>query len=116
MRGGPAEDPRTIETLADLRRRYPMVSDLEKRAKWRIPRFAYEFLQGGAGDETGLNRNRTALQAVEIGPRYGIEVSKVDTSGELFGHRYAAPIGISPIGFDGMMWPGATERFAKAAQ
>jgi len=114
--GGAGSDARTIETLAELRRRYPMVGDLEKRAKWRIPRFAYEFLQGGAGDETGLNRNRTALQAVEVVPRYGIDVSRVDTSVELFGHRYAAPIGISPIGFDGMMWPGATERFAKAAQ
>ena len=114
--GGARNDARTTETLAELRRRYPMVGDLEKRAKWRIPRFAYEFLQGGAGDETGLNRNRTALQAVEVVPRYGLDVSTVDTSVELFGHRYAAPIGISPIGFDGMMWPGATEQFAKAAQ
>ncbi len=113
MGGGTGDD---AKTLAELRRRYPMVSDLEKRAKWRIPRFAYEFLQGGAGDETGLNRNRAALKAVEVVPRYGIDVSKVDTSVELFGRRYAAPIGISPIGLDGMMWPGATERFAKAAQ
>ncbi|MGK6314668.1 alpha-hydroxy acid oxidase [Neorhizobium sp. DT-125] len=113
MVGGTGDD---AKTLAELRRRYPMVSDLEKRAKWRIPRFAYEFLQGGAGDETGLNRNRSALKAVEVVPRYGLDVTKVDTSVELFGHRYAAPIGISPIGLDGMMWPGATERFAKAAQ
>lgn len=116
MMGGGTGDDAKPETLADLRRRYPMVSDLEKRAKWRIPRFAYEFLQGGAGDETGLARNRAALKAVEVVPRYGIDVSKVATSVELFGRSYAAPIGISPIGFDGMMWPGATERFARAAQ
>lgn len=109
-------DARTARLLADLRQRFPTVGDLEKRAKRRIPRFAFEFLQGGAGDESGLLRNRAALKAVEIVPRYGIDVTTVDPSVELFGHRYAAPIGISPIGFDGMMWPGATELFARAAQ
>jgi (S)-mandelate dehydrogenase len=53
---------------------------------------------------------------VEVVPRYGVDVSRIDTTVELFGRRYAAPIGIAPIGFDGMMWPGATESFARAAQ
>lgn len=116
MAGNALDDAKTVRLLADLRQRYPTVGDLEPRAKRRIPRFAFEFLQGGAGDESGLRRNRSALQAVEIVPRYGVDVTKVDPSVDLFGHRYAAPIGISPIGFDGMMWPGATERFARAAQ
>ena len=98
--------------LARLRRRYPMVADLERRARWRIPRFAYDFLQGGAGDETGMPRNRAALQSVQIAPRYGVDVTRVDPSADLFGRRYAAPVGIAPIGFDGIMWPGATRLFA----
>ncbi|MCB1391321.1 MAG: alpha-hydroxy-acid oxidizing protein [Rhodobacteraceae bacterium] len=102
--------------LARLRRRYPMVADLERRARWRIPRFAYDFLQGGAGDETGMPRNRAALQSVQIAPRYGVDVTRVDPSADLFGRRYAAPVGIAPIGFDGIMWPGATRLFAEAAQ
>jgi len=105
-------DPR----LVPLRRRFPMVADLERRARWRIPRFAFDFLQGGAGDETGMPRNRRALQAVEVMPRYGVKVGAVDPSADLFGHRYAAPVGIAPIGFDGIMWPGATRAFAEAAQ
>lgn len=119
MDGAPNQGPdetRLALRLPLLRRRYPTIEDLEKRAARRIPRFAFEFLQGGAGDEGGLARNRAALRGIEIVPRYGVETQGVDPSVELFGRRYAAPVGISPIGMDGLMWPGATELFARAAQ
>ena len=109
-------EERLASQLPLLRRRFPALADLERRAAQRIPRFAFEFIQGGAGDESGIGRNRAALRGIEVVPRYGIDVSKIDASVELFGQRYGAPIGISPIGFDGLMWPGATERFARAAQ
>jgi (S)-mandelate dehydrogenase len=110
-----APDP-DAQRLADLRRRCPTVADLEARAARRLPRFAFDFIQGGQGDESGLGRNRAALKGVEVLPRYGVAVASVDTSATLFGRRYAAPIGIAPIGFDGIMWPGATRLFAAAAQ
>jgi len=111
-----ADETALLARLAGYRRRLPTVEDLEARAERRIPRFAFDFLQGGAGDQSGLGRNRSAFKGIEVIPRYGVDVTSVDTSVELFGHRYAAPIGISPIGFDGLMWPGATELFARAAQ
>lgn len=109
-------EARLAQRLPLLRRKFPTIEDLEKRAAKRIPRFAFEFLQGGAGDESGLSRNRVALRGIEIVPRYGIETQGIDPTVELFGRRYAAPIGIAPIGMDGLMWPGATELFARAAQ
>lgn len=111
-----SDEARLALRLPLLRRQFPTVEDLERRAASRIPRFAFEFLQGGAGDESGLTRNRSALRGIEIVPRYGRDVHDVNPSVELFGRRYAAPIGISPIGMDGLMWPGATELFARAAQ
>jgi (S)-mandelate dehydrogenase len=111
-----AEPDPDARRLADLRRRCPTVADLEGRAVRRLPRFAYDFIQGGQGDESGLDRNRAGLRGVQIVPRYGVSVSGVDTATTLFGRRYAAPIGIAPIGFDGIMWPGATRAFALAAQ
>lgn len=110
------DETQLVARLSTLRGRYPTIEDLERRASRRIPRFAFEFLQGGAGDESGLARNRSALKGIEVVPRYGVDVSRVDTSVELFGHRYAAPVGISPVGMDGLMWPGATEHLARAAQ
>lgn len=94
---------------------FPTLEDLEKRARRRIPHFAHEFLQGGAGNDTGSRANQQALDAIRIVPRYGRDLSGLDTRVTLFGRRYAAPIGIAPVGLDGMMWPGGTAALARAS-
>ncbi|RZN33983.1 alpha-hydroxy acid oxidase [Bradyrhizobium sp. Leo121] len=99
---------------ARLRQRLPTLDDIERRARRRIPRFAFDFLEGGTGDDLNTRRNRLALDAVELVPRYG-KPGPVSTEVELFGVRCAAPIGISPVGVDGIIWPGATRMFASAA-
>jgi L-lactate dehydrogenase (cytochrome) len=96
--------------------RYPTLPELERRARRRIPYFAYDFLQGGTGEELSLGRNMAALEAVEIVPRYGVDVSGTSTAARLFGRPYRAPVVISPIGMDGAIWPGATRLLAEAAR
>jgi L-lactate dehydrogenase (cytochrome) len=99
---------------ARLQRRLPTLDDIERRAHRRIPRFAFDFLDGGTGSDLNTLRNRHALDAVELVPRYGTP-APVRTETELFGIDCAAPIGISPVGVDGIIWPGATKTFAAAA-
>jgi (S)-mandelate dehydrogenase len=99
---------------ARLRQRLPTLDDIEHRARRRIPRFAFDFLEGGTGDDLNMRRNRLALDAVELVPRYG-KPGPVSTEVDLFGVSCAAPIGISPVGIDGIIWPGATRIFASAA-
>ena len=97
--------------------RYPTISDLRKRARRRVPRFAFDYVDGAAGaGETGMRRNAAALDAVELVPRYGLDNFKADMEVELFGRRFAAPVGIAPMGLPGMVWPGGEEAFARAAQ
>jgi len=107
--------PPSAEQLA-LRRRFPTAMDLRARARRRLPNFAFEYADGGAGADTGIARNWAALDAVEMVPRYGrvIEPPPADTT--LFGKAYAAPIGIAPIGGPGTAYPGAETWLAKAAQ
>ncbi len=100
---------------ARLRQRLPTLDDIERRACRRIPRFAMDYLLGGTGNDLNVVRNRQALDAVELVPRYGAP-GPVCTEVELFGATYAAPIGISPVGMDGLIWPGATKLFAIAAR
>jgi L-lactate dehydrogenase (cytochrome) len=107
-----AADARAVR----LHRRFPTINDLRARARWRVPRFAFDFVDGGANDEACIERNIAAFRAVELLPRYCIETKGASTEVELFGARYAAPIGIAPMGSPGLMWPGAEEYLAQAAQ
>ncbi|MDJ0391179.1 alpha-hydroxy acid oxidase [Roseomonas sp. E05] len=101
---------------AELRRRYPCVADLEQLARRRIPRFAYDFVAGGVGGDHGLRRNRAALDAVQLVPRYGRDVTRIETGVTLFGRDYALPVGVAPMGLAGLAWPGIDEILAAAAQ
>ena len=73
---------------ASLRQRYPTIADLRRRARWRVPRFGFDFVDGGANDEVCIERNIAAFRAVELLPRYCVD-GKVSTEVELFGRRYA---------------------------
>jgi (S)-mandelate dehydrogenase len=102
--------------IARLRRRFPAVEALRRRAFRRVPRFAFDFVDGAANDETCRRRNAEAFASVEILPRYCVDTKGVSTEVELFGRRYAAPFGISPMGSGGLMWPGAEQMLAREAQ
>jgi L-lactate dehydrogenase (cytochrome) len=106
------------ETLAaDLRRKFPTYDDLNRRAKWRISRFAYDFVDGGVGEGApNVAHNRAAMDAVRIVPRYALDVSAVATKTTLFGRDYNAPVGVAPMGNIGMIWPGCDAILAGAAQ
>src|SRR6202044_4144900 len=82
-----------------------------------IPHFAFEYSDGGSGkDDSGIRRNWAALDAVELVPRYGLIPTPPPCDIELFGRRYAAPIGIAPMGGPAIVWPGADRHLARAAQ
>ena len=99
-----------------LRQRFPTIAYLRRRASWRIPRFAFEYSDGGAGADNGIARNWAALDAVELVPRYGVMPALPPVDVELFGRRYKAPVGIPPMGGPGIVWPGADRYMAEAAQ
>ena len=102
--------------LAALRRRFPAVAYLRERARRRLPRFAFEYLDGGAGTGRGIVRNRAALDAVEVVPRYGVLRSPPATDTVIFGRTYSAPFGVAPVGGPAVAWPGADAALACAAQ
>src|SRR5690625_2736063 len=95
--------------------RYPSVEDLRKKAKRRIPGFAFDYLSGGDNEEVNLRKNTDEIREVELMPRYITTHTHTDMKTELFGHVYDAPFGIAPVGLQGLMWPGTPEILAKAA-
>jgi L-lactate dehydrogenase (cytochrome) len=99
-----------------LRQRYPTIHYLRRAARRRLPRFAFEYADGGAGQDLGIARNWSALDAVDLVPRYGVMPALPAIDTPLFGHGYAAPFGIAPMGGPGIVWPGADALMASAAQ
>ena len=99
-----------------LDHRYPTASDLERASYRRIPRFAYDYLAGGTGNEAALARNRKCLDAHILSP----DLITADISPRpdvtLFGRTYRLPIGIAPIGLSGLIWPGMARYFATTAR
>ena len=94
---------------------YPSMQDLRRKAKQRIPKFAFEYLEGGCNDDVNLYRNISDLQDVVLMPQYLKKHNGTDMTTNLFGHLYDAPIGISPIGLQGLIWPNSPEILAKSA-
>lgn len=95
--------------------RYPGIDDLRNKARKKIPRFAFEYLDGGCNEDVNLDRNTRELREVQLIPQYLSEHKTSDMRTELFGHTYDAPFGIAPVGLQGLMWPNAPEILAKAA-
>ena len=92
------------------------IDDLRRLAKRRLPKIAFDFIEGGVEDEDGLDRNERAFRQHRLVPRYLVDVSERDQTTSLFGRRYASPFGIGPTGIAGLFRPGADMMLAEAAK
>lgn len=95
--------------------RYPSIDDLRNKAQKKIPKFAFEYLDGGCNDDVNLHRNTSELREIQLKPNYLRDHKGSSMKTKLFGIEYDAPFGIAPVGLQGLMWPNATEILAKAA-
>jgi L-lactate dehydrogenase (cytochrome) len=91
------------------------VSDYRALAKARLPRFLFEYLDGGSYDEVTLRRNVEDLQSVALKQRVLRDVSAIDLSTELFGQRWAMPVGLGPVGLSGLYARRGEVQAARAA-
>ena len=78
------------------------VSDYRALAKARLPHFLFEYLDGGSYDEVTLKRNVEDLQGIALRQRVLRDVSSIDLWAELFGQRWAMPVGLGPVGLSGL--------------
>lgn len=99
----------------DLHAKYPALSDLRTRAKRRIPKFVWEYLDSGTGDEATKARNRAALDRIGMMPSVLHGEFTPDLSTCFMGADLPLPFGIAPIGMSGLMWPDAEGHLARAA-
>ncbi len=98
-----------------MSRRAASISDYRALAKARLPHFLFEYLDGGSYDEVTLRRNIEDLQSVALRQRVLRDVSAIDLSTELFGQRWAMPVGLGPVGLSGLYARRGEVQAARAA-
>ncbi len=91
------------------------IDDLRSRARRRLPRGIWEYVERGVEDETGLARNRAAFERVTFRPRVLRGVHAIDSSAELWGRRIPLPLAVGPTGAAGLLWYQGDLALARAA-
>lgn len=76
--------------------------DFRRAAQRRLPRFLFEYIDGGAYDERTMEKNVSDLKEVALRQRVMRDVSKIDLSTTLFGRKLSMPVALGPIGISGM--------------
>jgi (S)-mandelate dehydrogenase len=92
------------------------VEDYRILAQRRLPKIIFDYLEGGAADETSLKHNHEVFERYRLMPRRLVDVSKRDNGIELFGRHHAAPFMIGPTGLNGALWPQGDILLARAAE
>lgn len=75
------------------------IDDARLRAKRRLPRLAFDFIDGGSDDEVTLRENRAAFERVGLRPRQLVDVSERSQGVTVFGEQIDAPVILAPTGF-----------------
>ncbi len=76
--------------------------DYRELARRRLPRFLFEYIDGGSYAEVTLERNVADLKDVALRQRVLRDVSQIDLTARLFGQDMALPVALAPIGLAGM--------------
>jgi len=78
------------------------IGDYRELARRRLPRFLFDYLDGGSFSETTLRGNVSALAAVQLRQRVLRDVSGADLSTVVLGQRWQLPVALAPIGLGGL--------------
>ncbi len=91
------------------------IEDLRAIAKKRLPRFIFDYVDGGAEDEITLRGNREAYKRLRFRPRTLVDVSKRDLSTRMLGTPSAMPFIVGPTALNGLSWRDGDIELARAA-
>ena len=91
------------------------IYDLQRIARRRTPRAAFDYAEGAAEAEISLARARQAFEDIEFHPAILKDVSELTTSWDVLGGPVALPFGIAPTGFTRMMHTEGEVAGARAA-
>ena len=91
------------------------IHDARRKARRRLPRLVFDYIDGGAGDEYLRALNEDALERIRLQPRVLVDVSSRSLSKPYLGQHWQLPFGIAPMGMCNLTWTGADNMRAPAS-
>jgi L-lactate dehydrogenase (cytochrome) len=92
------------------------VQDLRLLAEKRLPRFLFDYIEGGSCSETTVQRNTSDLERIELRQRILRDVSSIELTTSVLGQSSSLPVALGPIGLAGLYARRGEVQAAKAAE
>jgi L-lactate dehydrogenase (cytochrome) len=90
--------------------------DFRAAARRRLPRFLFDYIDGGSYAEVTLGRNVTDFQRLALRQRVMRDVSDVRLDTVMLGRRVEMPVALAPIGLAGLYARRGEVQAARAAE
>jgi L-lactate dehydrogenase (cytochrome) len=91
-------------------------TDYREAAKRKLPRFLFDYLDGGSYAEMTLRNNVSDLSSLALRQRVLKNVADLSLETELFDEKMAMPVMLAPVGLGGMYAQRGEVQVAKAAK
>ena len=92
------------------------IDDYRAEARRRLPRFLFDYIDGGSYAEVTTRRNREDLQRLPLRQRVMRDVSDIRLDTILLGRRTSMPVALAPIGLAGLYARRGEVQAARAAE
>ena len=90
--------------------------DAKTKAKKRLPRMIFDFIEGSAGREIASNKNLEIFNDVYLRSKVLAPVDNPKLNSNFLNYSFNLPFGIAPMGMCNLAWPGADRNLAEAAK
>ncbi len=92
------------------------LQDYERSAEACLDPTVWGYIQGGSDDEVTLRANSSAYSSLRLRPRVLVDVSECTLATTVLGSNISMPIGIAPMGCQGLVHPNGDYAMARAAE
>ena len=91
------------------------IEDLRKIARRKLPKPLFNYIDGGADDETNVLGNVHAFDSASLVPEYLVDVAKIDTTTTVLGREISMPLFLAPTGMTRLFHHDGETAVSKAA-
>ena len=91
------------------------IEDLRKIARKKLPKPLFNYIDGGADDETNVQGNTRAFDSTRLVPEYLVDVAEIKTTTKVLGREISMPLFLAPTGMTRLFHHDGETAVSKAA-